>query len=185
MWDMKLLLDVPKIPSSWYFKFWNPAVFSTPLVICWDINSNLLQGCALHIIFNVPIQHEIIIICISCWMFPAIVATVLLPAFDCVMHLWTRLCLKLLCTFPLDSDLKNITKVCVLTLELLFLFCMANYLAKQLFNQLNVEIHCLKLNLWCWCYLIEGGNLSIHFLFSILCNYFVQSDMLLSRSWIY
>jgi len=35
LWDMKVLLDVLKIPWSWYFEFWNPAVFNWPTVISW------------------------------------------------------------------------------------------------------------------------------------------------------
>ena len=41
-----------KIPWCWYFKFWKPAGFNRPTVINWKANAKLLQGCALHGIFN-------------------------------------------------------------------------------------------------------------------------------------
>jgi len=46
--EYEMLLQVLEIRWCWHFKYWNTAVFSTPIVIKWNVNSKLLQRRAVN-----------------------------------------------------------------------------------------------------------------------------------------
>ena len=103
---------------------------------------------------------DVIIPCISRGTrLPALPTITFLLGLDCAGQLWTRLCRIchiLFLEIWLDSDL-NTTKVvkAVYWHQNLFFVLYGQLVAELLFNQLNLQIHHLRLNLrWWWlCFL--------------------------------